>query len=92
VIGINESKVIFYLLLDLDLQVGDTAIGRHIHKESTPNSALKFVIDENAKQFSDWRCHDSSSWVEMKDEREWVLVCGLLLRTQLHSEMSVEFP
>ena len=66
-IGINESKVVFLLLLDLALQVGDKAIGRHLHKESTPNSMLKVVIDENVEQFSDWHCNDSlscMSWVE----------------------------
>jgi len=33
---------------------------------------LKVAIDENAQQFSDWRCHDSLSWVErmMEGRRE----------------------
>jgi len=57
-------------ILDLVHQVEeDTAIGRHPHTESTPYM-LKVVIDENAPHFGDWRCHDSSSWVEMMMEED----------------------
>jgi hypothetical protein len=81
VIGINACKVVLFLLLDFVLQVGDNAIGTHLHDEETPNSMLKVVIDKNAKHSSEcWYCHASSSWVEVmmegRREREWVAVAG----------------
>ena len=70
-VGINAYKVEWCPLLDLVHQVENKAIGRHVHIESTSESRLKVVVDENAPRFSDLHCcHDSSSWIEMKGDGE----------------------